>query len=93
MAARQRAGREVVQVCPAPTGTSAAPERPARRLAGSAVVEAGPGESAEVAVQIPARSFEVGDEADHRWSFVKGSYEIQVGRSIADRRITATINV
>ena len=24
---------------------------------------------------------------------VKGSYEIQVGRSIADRRVTATINV
>ncbi|MDR6973628.1 beta-glucosidase [Streptomyces sp. 3330] len=88
-----RPGREVVQVYLAPAGTAPAPERPARWLAGFAGVEAGPGESAEVAVEIPDRAFEVWDEADHRWSFVKGSYEIQVGRSIADRRITATINV
>ncbi|MFE6825579.1 glycoside hydrolase family 3 protein [Streptomyces sp. NPDC057690] len=88
-----RPGREVVQVYLAPTGTAPAPERPARWLAGFAGVEAGPGESAEVTVEIPNRAFEVWDEADHRWSFVKGSYEIQVGRSIADRRITATINV
>lgn len=99
----ERAGREVVQVYLAPTGPapaagSAAPEspvpdRPVRWLAGFAGVEAGPGESAEITVEIPDRAFEVWDEADHRWSFVKGSYEIQVGRSIADRRITATINV
>ncbi|MFD9392343.1 glycoside hydrolase family 3 protein [Streptomyces sp. NPDC060000] len=94
----ERAGREVVQVYLAPTGAapasqSPAPDRPARWLAGFAGVEAGPGESAEVTVEIPTRAFEVWDEADHRWSFVKGSYEIQVGRSIADRRITATINV
>ncbi|MFI5470027.1 beta-glucosidase [Streptomyces cacaoi] len=88
-----RPGREVVQLYLAPTGTTPAPERPARWLAGFAGVEAGPGESAEVTVEIPDRAFEVWDEADHRWSFVKGSYEIQVGRSIADRRITATINV
>ncbi|MFE7932016.1 glycoside hydrolase family 3 protein [Streptomyces sp. NPDC057456] len=88
-----RPGREVVQLYLAPTGTAPAPERPARWLAGFAGVEAGPGESAEVTVEIPARAFEVWDEADHRWSFVKGSYEIQVGRSIADRRITAAINV
>ncbi|WP_406009169.1 glycoside hydrolase family 3 C-terminal domain-containing protein [Streptomyces sp. NBC_00637] len=103
-----RPGREVVQVYLAPTGTTpapegpapegpapegAAPERPARWLAGFAGVEAGPGERAEVTVEIPGRAFEVWDEADHRWSFVKGSYEIQVGRSIADRRLTAAINV
>ncbi|MET8169711.1 glycoside hydrolase family 3 C-terminal domain-containing protein [Streptomyces sp. NPDC005329] len=88
-----RPGREVVQLYLAPTGTAPAPERPARWLAGFAGVEAGPGESAEVTVEIPDRAFEVWDEADHRWSFVKGSYEIQVGRSIADRRITAAINV
>ncbi|MFI5792249.1 glycoside hydrolase family 3 protein [Streptomyces sp. NPDC051677] len=89
----ERPGREVVQVYLAPTGTAPAPDRPARWLAGFAAVEAGPGESAEVTVDLRDRAFEVWDEADHRWSFVKGSYEIQVGRSIADRRITATINV
>ncbi|MEU1184114.1 glycoside hydrolase family 3 C-terminal domain-containing protein [Streptomyces sp. NPDC005820] len=87
----ERAGREVVQVYLAPTEPGA--DRPARRLAAFGAVEAGPGESAEVTVEIPRRAFEVWDEAAHRWFFVKGSYEIQVGRSIADRRITATTNV
>ncbi|MEU1510856.1 glycoside hydrolase family 3 C-terminal domain-containing protein [Streptomyces sp. NPDC005811] len=87
----ERTGREVVQVYLAPAEPDAG--RPARRLAGFAAVEAGPGESAEVTVEIPRRAFEVWDEAEHRWFFVKGSYEIQVGRSIADRRITATTNV
>ncbi|WP_340379968.1 glycoside hydrolase family 3 C-terminal domain-containing protein [Streptomyces sp. SS7] len=87
----ERAGREVVQVYLAPTAPGA--DRPARRLAGFAAVEAGPGEEAEVTVEIPRRAFEVWDQAAHRWFFVKGSYEIQVGRSLADRRITATTNV
>ncbi|MFH9823418.1 beta-glucosidase H [Streptomyces bobili] len=86
-----RAGREVVQVYLAPTEPDAA--RPARWLAGFAGVEAGPGERAEAVVTLPRRAFEIWDEAAHRWFFVKGSYEIQVGRSLADRRITATINV
>ncbi|MFI6033061.1 beta-glucosidase [Streptomyces sp. NPDC051315] len=86
-----RPGREVVQVYLAPGEPG--PDRPARLLAGFASVEAGPGESAEAVVDLPRRAFEVWDEAAHRWVFVKGSYEIQVGRSIADRRITATINV
>jgi beta-glucosidase len=87
----ERPGREVVQVYLAPTDTD--PGRPARRLAGFASVEAGPGKSAEAVLDLPRRAFEVWDEASHRWVFVKGSYEIQVGRSIADRRITATITV
>ncbi|MFG2277613.1 beta-glucosidase [Streptomyces asoensis] len=93
----ERPGREVVQVYLAPAADPASgiprPDRPVRWLAGFAAAEAGPGESAEVTVEIPARAFEVWDEADHRWSFVKGSYEIQVGRSITDRRITAAITV
>ncbi|MFF3497877.1 beta-glucosidase [Streptomyces sp. NPDC003247] len=89
----ERAGREVVQVYLAPTDTEPAPERPARVLAGFASVEAGPGESAEAVVDLPRRAFEVWDEDAHRWLFVKGSYEIQVGRSLTDRRITATITV
>ncbi|MHC3472185.1 glycoside hydrolase family 3 protein [Streptomyces sp. 7R007] len=87
----RRAGREVVQVYLAPTEPG--PERPARRLAGFAVVEAAPGESAETVIEIPRRAFEIWDEATGAWSFVKGSYEIQISRSITDRRLTATINV
>ncbi|MEU6347995.1 glycoside hydrolase family 3 C-terminal domain-containing protein [Streptomyces sp. NPDC047072] len=86
-----RAGREVVQVYLAPAEPDA--ERPARRLAGFAAAEAAPGESVEVTVELPRRAFEIWDEKTSRWSFVKGSYEIQVGRSIEDRRVTATINV
>ncbi|MDO0932807.1 glycoside hydrolase family 3 C-terminal domain-containing protein [Streptomyces sp. DG2A-72] len=87
----ERPGREVVQVYLAPSEPDA--ERPARWLAGFAGVEAAPGESAEVTVELPRRMFEIWDEMTMSWSFVKGSYEIQVGRSITDRRLTATINV
>ncbi|MEV7070580.1 glycoside hydrolase family 3 C-terminal domain-containing protein [Streptomyces sp. NPDC093990] len=86
-----RPGREVVQVYLAPGEPDA--ERPARRLAGFAGVEAGPGESVEATVEIPRRAFEIWDEKTSSWSYVKGSYEIQVGRSIGDRRVTVTINV
>ncbi|KUO22473.1 beta-glucosidase H [Streptomyces dysideae] len=86
-----RAGRETVQVYLAPAAPD--PERPARRLAGFAGVEAGPGEIAEAVVELPCRAFEIWDEKTNSWSFVKGSYEIQAGRSISDRRITTTINV
>ncbi|KOU61267.1 beta-glucosidase [Streptomyces sp. MMG1533] len=86
-----RPGREVVQVYLAPGGPGA--ERPARRLAGFAGVTAAPGESVEATVELPRRAFEVWDEQEGAWSFVKGSYEIQVSRSISDRRLTATINV
>ncbi|WP_327716870.1 glycoside hydrolase family 3 C-terminal domain-containing protein [Streptomyces sp. NBC_00490] len=91
----RRTGREVVQVYLAPTDAPG-PDRPERLLAGFAGVEAAPGESAEVTVEIPRRAFETwtgGEGAEGSWSFVKGSYEIQIGRSITDRRLTATINV
>ncbi|MET9832949.1 glycoside hydrolase family 3 C-terminal domain-containing protein [Streptomyces sp. NPDC006385] len=87
----RRAGREVVQVYLAPSEPDA--DRPARWLAGFAGVEAGPGETVEAVVELPRRAFETWDEKTNAWTFVKGSYEIQVGRSIADRRVTAAINV
>ncbi|MES5821392.1 glycoside hydrolase family 3 C-terminal domain-containing protein [Streptomyces sp. RG80] len=89
----ERAGREVVQVYLAPAEPGGRPER---QLAGFAGVEAAPGESVEATVEIPRRAFERWTEeegAEGSWSFVKGSYEIQIGRSITDRRLTATINV
>ncbi|GAB2842069.1 glycoside hydrolase family 3 C-terminal domain-containing protein [Streptomyces deserti] len=87
----ERAGREVVQLYLAPSTPD--PARPARWLAGFATVEAAPGESVEATVVLPRRVFEIWDEMTKSWSFVKGSYEIQAGRSIADRRLTATTNV
>lgn len=86
----ERAGREVVQVYLAPAEPG---DRPERALAGFAGVEAAPGETAEVTVEIPRRAFETWSEEEGAWSFVKGSYEIEIGRSITDRRLTETINV
>ena len=63
------------------------------RLAGFAGVEAGPGETAEAVIEIPRRAFETWDETTNSWTFVKGSYEIQAGRSDAERGIPATISV
>lgn len=87
----ERAGREVVQVYLAPSEPGA--DRPARLLAGFAGVEAEPGETVEAVVEVPRRAFETWDEKTNAWTFVKGSYEIQAGRSISDRRVVATINV
>ncbi|MEU6671439.1 glycoside hydrolase family 3 C-terminal domain-containing protein [Streptomyces sp. NPDC046727] len=87
----ERPGREVVQVYVSPAEPDA--ERPARRLAGFAAAEAGPGESVEVTVELPRRTFEVWDDTAKSWAFVKGSYEITAARSIADHRLTAPINV
>ncbi|KUN28739.1 beta-glucosidase [Streptomyces antibioticus] len=86
----ERPGREVVQVYLAPAEPG---DRPERALAGFAGIEAAPGETVEVTVDIPRRAFETWNEEEGAWSFVKGSYEIQIGRSITDRRLTETINV
>ncbi len=64
-----RHGREVVQVYLAPVETD--PERPARWLAGFAGVEVGPGESVDVVLELPRRSFEMWDETANAWAFVK----------------------
>ncbi|MFE0136832.1 glycoside hydrolase family 3 protein [Streptomyces sp. NPDC059037] len=87
----RRAGREVVQVYLAPAAHDG--DRPVRWLAGFAGVEAAPGESVEVRVDIPPRSFEIWDEAANSWARQSGSYEVQAGRSIADRRLSELIVV
>ncbi|MEV0117183.1 glycoside hydrolase family 3 C-terminal domain-containing protein [Streptomyces sp. NPDC050844] len=87
----RRAGREVVQVYLAPAPHDG--DRPVRWLAGFAGVEAAPGESVEVRVDIPPRSFEIWDEAANSWARQGGSYEVQAGRSIADRRLSELIIV
>ncbi|MEV0844508.1 glycoside hydrolase family 3 C-terminal domain-containing protein [Streptomyces sp. NPDC049954] len=93
----RRAGREVVQVYLAPTdgeGASGAGEaRPARWLAGFANVEAAPGETVRVTVPLPGRAFEIWDETRDRWRHVAGRYEVQVGRSVTDRRLSAFLTV
>ncbi|HEX9034808.1 MAG TPA: glycoside hydrolase family 3 C-terminal domain-containing protein [Streptosporangiaceae bacterium] len=92
-----RAGREVVQVYVEP-GDDAdqsvpdrpVPERPARWLAGFATASAGPGEAVTVAVDLPARAFQVWEDG---WRTVPGTYVIEAAHSIADRRIGTTVSI
>ncbi|GGW89169.1 beta-glucosidase family protein [Streptomyces noursei] len=90
--AGDRRGREVVQIYLAPAGdTSGAPERPAHWLAGFGTVEAGPGESAEIEIPLPARAFEVWSEPDGGWRRIPGPYTVEAAHSSADIRLTARI--
>ncbi|MEU6998760.1 glycoside hydrolase family 3 C-terminal domain-containing protein [Nonomuraea sp. NPDC046570] len=84
-----RPGREVAQVYLAP----AVPDesRPARWLAGFAVAEAGPGETAGVSVEIPRRAAEVWSE--HGWRLVSGDYVLQTGHSLDDIRLTTALTL
>ncbi|MFC8196244.1 glycoside hydrolase family 3 protein [Streptomyces sp. NPDC057298] len=86
-----RGGRETVQIYLAPAEPEAG--RPARTLAGFASVEAAPGESVEVTVELPDRAFEIWDEKTDSWTRMKGSYAIEASRSIADRRLRTTVEI
>ncbi|MEU9036775.1 glycoside hydrolase family 3 C-terminal domain-containing protein [Streptomyces sp. NPDC048352] len=86
-----RPGREVVQVYLAPVADRAG--RPASWLAGFAGAEAGPGESVEVEIALPARAFEVWDEEERGWRRIGGTYEVRASRSHADTRLTATLDL
>ncbi|MDX6310951.1 MAG: beta-glucosidase, partial [Streptomyces sp.] len=89
-----RAGREVVQVYVAPAGVSAeAVERPARWLAGFASVQAAPGETVLAEVVLPERAFQVWDEAASAWATVPGTYAVEAGRSVADRRVGVPLTI
>ena len=89
-----RAGREVVQVYLAPAGAASdAAERPASWLAAFAGVEAGPGESVEAEIALPARAFEIWDEAAGRWQRVGGTYEVRASHAHGDTRLTATLEI
>ncbi|MGR8010713.1 beta-glucosidase [Streptomyces hypolithicus] len=86
-----RGGREVVQVYLAPVADAV--ERPVRWLAGFASVEVAAGESAEVEIALPERAFQIWDEGRGRWAFVPGRYEVRVGRSLTDTRLSAAVDV
>ncbi|MEU9235292.1 beta-glucosidase [Streptomyces subrutilus] len=94
-----RTGREVVQVYLAPRADpsdgapSAAAERPASWLAAFAGVEAGPGESVETEIALPARAFEIWDEEAGGWRRIGGSYEVRASHSHGDTRLTAVLDI
>ncbi|MFB0626113.1 beta-glucosidase [Streptomyces sp. AB3(2024)] len=86
-----RPGREVVQIYLAPV--TDAVERPACWLAAFAGVGAAPGESVEVEIPLPARAFEIWDEAARGWRRIGGTYEVRASHSYADTRLTVTLDL
>ncbi|MFE1415949.1 beta-glucosidase [Streptomyces sp. NPDC058746] len=86
-----RPGREVVQIYLAPTADSV--ERPASWLAAFAGVEAGPGESVETEIALPARAFEIWDEEARGWQRIGGTYEVRASHSHGDTRLSATLDL
>ncbi|HCA86036.1 MAG TPA: glycosyl hydrolase, partial [Streptomyces sp.] len=87
-----RPGREVVQIYLSPADWGSGPEeRPVRRLACFAGVEAGPGERSEVRIALPRRAFEIWDEESAGWRFMPGRYTVEAAHSVADRRLSAPL--
>ncbi|MFG2709297.1 beta-glucosidase [Streptomyces goshikiensis] len=86
-----RPGRETVQVYLAPAGDPV--ERPASWLAAFAGVEAGPGETVEAEIALPARAFEIWDEEARGWRRIGGAYEVRASHSHADTRLTAALEI
>ncbi|MFD8205321.1 glycoside hydrolase family 3 protein [Streptomyces sp. NPDC059695] len=86
-----RPGRETVQIYLAPVDDTV--ERPARWLAAFANVEAAPGETVETVIALPRRAFEIWDDEKDDWTLVTGAYEVVGARSLADARLTATLEV
>jgi beta-glucosidase len=84
-----RPGREVVQAYVAPPPGD--DRRPLRTLAAFASATAIPGETAEVRLRIPARSFARYDENSARWRWPPGEFTIEVGRSSRDLPLSLSV--
>jgi beta-glucosidase len=83
-----RAGREVVQ---AYVGGPAEPGRPVRALAAFGSAVAGPGAAARVTLRVPARAFARWDERAGGWAWPAGLFEVRVGRSAGDLRLSTEV--
>ena len=83
-----RPGKQVVQVYAARPDSTV--ERPARWLAGFAVVHAEPGETVEVPVAIHARALRHWDTDRRAWAVEPGEVVLSVGRSAGELSVSAT---
>ena len=73
------------------TGAPGNHGRPVRVLGAFTGVTAEPSEAAEVTLRVPARLFAVFDEEAGQWSWPRGEFTVQVGRSSRDLRLSLTI--
>ncbi|MGH3164358.1 MAG: fibronectin type III-like domain-contianing protein, partial [Trebonia sp.] len=86
-----RAGREIVQVYAGLPASSVA--RPPRWLAGFTAVDLGPGESREVTVKVRRDDLAYWDRRVSRFVTEGGAYEVAVGASSRDLRLTGYVDV
>jgi beta-glucosidase len=85
----ERQGRDVQQIYVRPlTGD---PDRPVRTLAAFAGITAGPGETAQARVTVPARAFGRWDEAAGGWVYPPGEYLVEVGWSSRDLPVSLLV--
>jgi len=86
-----RAGKTVVQAYL--SRQDSALDRPARWLAGFAVVTADPGAEVTARVQLPARAWQHWSVDEHAWATESGVFTVSVGSSVADLPRSAEISV
>ncbi|MFZ3495526.1 fibronectin type III-like domain-contianing protein [Streptomyces sp. 5.8] len=86
-----RRGREVVQL--RLSRPDSALERPVRRLAGWAAVEAEPGERVPAYVRIPARALQHWSPQAGGWTAEPGRFAVLAGRGAGDLPLRGAIEV
>ena len=87
----KRAGAEIVQLYVAKPGAEVF--RPAQELKGFAKVQLQPGESKTVTILLDDKAFRYWNTKTDSWEVEGGSYELRVGASSADIRLTAVVEV
>ena len=87
----KRAGAEIVQLYVAKPGAEVF--RPAQELKGFARVQLQPGESKTVTIPLDDKAFRYWNTRTGSWEVEGGSYELRVGASSADIRLTAVVEV
>ena len=86
-----RAGAEIVQLYVAKPDAKIF--RPAQELKGFAKVPLRPGESQTVVIPLDDKAFRYWNIQTDRWEIEGGQYELRVGASCADIRLTAAVEV
>ncbi len=86
-----RDGAEIVQVYVAKPGAKIF--RPAQELKGFAKVQLAAGESKSVTIPLDDKAFRYWNTMTDAWEVEGGSYELRVGASSEDIRLTAVVNV
>ena len=86
-----RAGMEIVQLYVAKPDAKIF--RPAQELKGFAKVSLRPGESRTVAIPLDDKAFRYWNTQTNRWEIEGGQYELRVGASSADLRLTAAVDI